>query len=105
MKKNLLLCMITMMIFGFTDGRVAAEVGYSERIAASGDLPVLLKNMPPLKLDKELEWKKTGTHNLPSSGFDWGKRGRYDKYAVNVVFVWKRLSTGDAEEYPLFDAP
>lgn len=85
MKKNLLLCMITMMIFGFTDGRVAAEVRYPERIAASGDLPVLLKNMPPLKLDKELEWKKTGTHNLPSSGFDWGKRGRYDKYAVNVV--------------------
>ena len=86
MKKNLLLCIFTIMIFpGFSGGSVAAEVKYPERITASGDLPILLKNMPPFKLGKEPEWKKTGAHNLPSSEFDWRKKGRYDKYAVNIV--------------------
>ena len=76
MKKNLLLCIFTIMIFpGFSGGSVAAEVKYPERITASGDLPILLKNMPPFKLGKEPEWKKTGAHNLPSPEFDWRKKG------------------------------
>lgn len=86
MGKNLLSYVFMGMFFlGFPLGNVASEANLPKRVLVSGDLPILLKNMPPLKLEKRIAWKEAEILSLPASGFDWKKRGRYDKPVVNVT--------------------